>query len=135
MEFSTTPTDDTPDEDTRPLVLDADEFTLHKPKQSLIFNFATSDTGSGMEQTRTGMALMYGCLDPPDRARLKERLDDPDDRLDMDFLIATVIPAVIGEFIAPPRPTGKPSASTRRRASTRKRSTGASPSTESTLAG
>jgi len=119
---------------TATLTLDGVEYTVRAPKQGAIVRLASAATAnSWLEQVNAGLGFVWSCLDPKDRVVLQARVDDPDDDLDLDFLVEDVLGKLIEEFVA--RPTTSSSASTRRRSPTKKRSTGTSPSTGLTAAG
>lgn len=113
--------------------LDGVEYTARAPKQGAMLRLANAADGEPLEQANAGLAYIFAALDTEGRDLMKSRLDDPDDDLDVEFLLTDILGGLVEEFVE--RPTTSPSRSTGRRSPTKRRSTGTSASPELTAAG
>lgn len=115
------------------VVIDDTTLVATAPKQAALLRLALSENGSAVSMTKANLDFTYSCLDQAGRDYIESRLNDPDDNLDVGWIVEILTPALIKEFTG--RPTQSSSASTGRRRPTKKASTGISHSRASTRVG
>jgi hypothetical protein len=105
---------------------------VRKPKSVYLLDLASTDGGDGLAQIRAARAFMDAAIIEVDREALYDRVYAPDDPLELDEMLADLMPKLIEAVVNRPTTPSSPSSTSRNgtgRASTgRARSRASTPS-------